>query len=149
MFTTGTLPPNINHCMAQCERCLPAYTGETGVAGVTHLAPKDFGPVIERAKQLPGFGPQQEVDGPKHLVGFGRETMLGAAPAVSLHCKLHTYPRFICRCCDWYRTSQVLDAIKAGNLKHIFLVGGCDGSEGSRRLGIHYASQRMLWVMYF
>lgn len=83
-------------------------TGETGVAGVTHLAPKDFGPVIERAKQLPGFGPQQEVDGPKHLVGFGRETMLGAAPAV-------------------------LDAIKAGNLKHIFLVGGCDGSEGSRR----------------
>ena len=27
----------------------------------------------------------------------------------------------------------MLDAIKAGDLKHIFLIGGCDGSEGSRR----------------
>jgi hydroxylamine reductase len=26
-----------------------------------------------------------------------------------------------------------LDAIKSGQLEHIFLVGGCDGSEGSRR----------------
>mmetsp|Transcript_20112 Transcript_20112/g.44028 ORF Transcript_20112/g.44028 Transcript_20112/m.44028 type:complete len:639 (-) Transcript_20112:306-2222(-) len=84
-------------------------TGETGVEGVRHLAPKDFGPLIERAKELPGFSAEQEVeDGPTHLVGFGRETMLGAAPAV-------------------------LDAIKAGDLKHIFLIGGCDGSEGSRR----------------
>mmetsp|Transcript_31589 Transcript_31589/g.81723 ORF Transcript_31589/g.81723 Transcript_31589/m.81723 type:complete len:646 (+) Transcript_31589:186-2123(+) len=84
-------------------------TGETGVEGVQHVAPKEFGAVIERAKQLPGFGPEAaDAEERTHLVGFGREAMLGAAPAL-------------------------LDAIKAGQLEHIFLIGGCDGSEGSRR----------------
>ena len=61
-------------------------SGETGVPGVRHVGPKEFGPVVERAMQLPGFGPEQQdkADGPKHLVGFGRETMLGAAPEVRL-----------------------------------------------------------------
>mmetsp|Transcript_40464 Transcript_40464/g.96170 ORF Transcript_40464/g.96170 Transcript_40464/m.96170 type:complete len:442 (+) Transcript_40464:1016-2341(+) len=83
-------------------------TGETGVEGVQHVGYHNFGPVVERAKQLPGFTAEDAAaEGPKHLVGFGRETMLGAAPAV-------------------------LDAIKEGKLSHIFLIGGCDGSEGTR-----------------
>jgi len=86
-------------------------TGEVGVAGVAHLPPKDFARAIARARELPGFTKEEEVDGASslpHTVGFGREAMLGAAPAV-------------------------LDAISAGKLKHIFLIGGCDGSEGARR----------------
>mmetsp|Transcript_12666 Transcript_12666/g.22186 ORF Transcript_12666/g.22186 Transcript_12666/m.22186 type:complete len:235 (-) Transcript_12666:264-968(-) len=86
-------------------------TGETGVTGVSHLAAGDFSAVVARALELPGFTAADEKAAdalPPHLVGFGREATLGAAPAV-------------------------LDAIKEGKLEHIFLIGGCDGSEGSRR----------------
>lgn len=40
-------------------------------------------------------------------VGFGRKTLLDAAPAV-------------------------LDAVKSGAVRHIFLVGGCDGAKPGR-----------------
>jgi hydroxylamine reductase (hybrid-cluster protein) len=53
------------------------------VEGVRHLEPKSFGPAIERALALPGFGPEAaDVEEKTHLVGFGREATLGAAPAV-------------------------------------------------------------------
>jgi len=85
-------------------------TGETGVSGIAHCEAKQFDAVVERALALPGFDAvaAAAIGAPTHLVGFGREATLGAAPAV-------------------------LDAIKAGQLNHIFLIGGCDGSEGSRR----------------
>ena len=56
------------------------------MSGVQHVGPKEFGAVIARAMELPGFGPEQASvsAGTTHLVGFGRETMLGAAPEVSL-----------------------------------------------------------------
>jgi hydroxylamine reductase len=91
--------------------------GETGVPGVAHVGDgREFGAPIKRALELPGWTPadvaKAKASGaPTHTVGFGREATLGAAPAL-------------------------LDAIKAGKLKHLFLIGGCDGSEGSRR---HYA----------
>lgn len=86
-------------------------TGETGVVGVRHVKQGDFGAVVQRALELPGFTADDEKKADAampHLVGFGREATLGAAPAV-------------------------LDAIKAGHLKHVFLIGGCDGSEANRR----------------
>ncbi|GBF99305.1 hydroxylamine reductase [Raphidocelis subcapitata] len=82
-------------------------TGEVGVQGSPHIHTKDYGPLIERAKQLPGF--TYEPPEPKFVTtGFGHEATLGAA-------------------------SLVLDAIKAGELSHIFLVGGCDAPEPSRK----------------
>ncbi|KAI8475555.1 MAG: hybrid-cluster protein [Monoraphidium minutum] len=82
-------------------------TGEVGVAGSPHLPTKDFSAVIARAQQLPGFSFEPEE--PKFVTtGFGHEATLGAA-------------------------GLVLDAIKAGDLSHIFLVGGCDAPEPSRK----------------
>lgn len=82
--------------------------GETGLSNVTHCPPRDFTAVIKRAQELPGFAEDGPEDARQYTVGFGKDTLLSAAPAV-------------------------LDAFKAGNLRHLFLVGGCDGSEPQRR----------------
>ncbi|MGG5215432.1 hydroxylamine reductase [Rahnella variigena] len=76
-----------------------------GWPGVRHLEGEDFAPVIAQALQLPGFRYseiEQEI-----TVGFGRQTLLGAA-------------------------DTVIDLVAAKKLRHIFLIGGCDGSRGER-----------------
>ncbi|KAF8063050.1 hcp [Scenedesmus sp. PABB004] len=81
-------------------------TGEVGVSASAHLAKKDFSAVIAKALEMPGFTHEPE---PKFVtVGFGHKATLGAAGAV-------------------------LDAVASGELSHIFLVGGCDAGEPSRR----------------
>ncbi len=72
---------------------------------VTHIAARDFSPVIEAALAAPGFdsdAPAEEI-----TVGFGREAVLGVAGAV-------------------------IDAVKSGAIRHFFLIGGCDGAKGGR-----------------
>lgn len=76
-----------------------------GWPGVLHLEGENFAPVIAQALQLPGFRYseiEQEI-----TVGFGRQTLLGAA-------------------------DTVIDLVAAKKLRHIFLIGGCDGSRGER-----------------
>ncbi|VTQ60785.1 hydroxylamine reductase [Campylobacter jejuni] len=76
-----------------------------GWPGVQHLEGEDFAPVITQALQLPGFRYseiEQEI-----TVGFGRQTLLSAA-------------------------DTVIDLVAAKKLRHIFLIGGCDGSRGER-----------------
>lgn len=76
-----------------------------GWPGVRHLEGENFAPVIAQALQLPGFRYseiEQEI-----TVGFGRQTLLGAA-------------------------DTVIDLVAAKKLRHIFLIGGCDGSRGER-----------------
>lgn len=76
-----------------------------GWPGVQHLEGEDFAPVIAQALQLQGFRYseiEQEI-----TVGFGRQTLLGAA-------------------------DTVIDLVAAKKLRHIFLIGGCDGSRGER-----------------
>lgn len=80
-------------------------TGTVGWPGLTHCTNRDFSAVIEKALELPGFS--EDEAGKEVLVGFGRKTLLDAAP-------------------------QVLDAVKAGAIRHIFLVGGCDGARPGR-----------------
>ncbi|KAG2498770.1 hypothetical protein HYH03_003509 [Edaphochlamys debaryana] len=93
------------------------YTiNETGVNGVRHIKAdskghKDFSAIIKRAQELPGFTEEDIAKMPKKkdvTVGFGHNAILNVAP-------------------------QVIDAIKTGKLEHIFLVGGCDGSEPQRK----------------
>ncbi|CAM3612205.1 hydroxylamine reductase [Rahnella bruchi] len=76
-----------------------------GWPGVQHLEGEDFTPVIAQALQLPGF-PYSEIE-QEITVGFGRQTLLGAA-------------------------DTVIDLVAAKKLRHIFLIGGCDGSRGER-----------------
>ncbi|NTU59830.1 MAG: hydroxylamine reductase, partial [Deltaproteobacteria bacterium] len=75
-------------------------TGLVGWPGVAHVPNGNFAPVIARALALPGFASTQEKD--SVLTGFGRNAVLGVA-------------------------DKVIDAVKAGAIKHFFLVGGCDG----------------------
>jgi hydroxylamine reductase len=80
--------------------------------GMVHIGEeKDFTPVIEKAMELGGFDADQEftgINGGKTVTtGFGHNTVLSVA-------------------------DTVIGAVKAGDLKHIFLVGGCDGARTGR-----------------
>ena len=73
--------------------------------GVTHIADRNFAPVIEAALEAEGFA---ETEPEKTItIGFGRNAVLGVADVV-------------------------IDSVKAGAIKHFFLVGGCDGAKPGR-----------------
>ncbi|QBH95852.1 hydroxylamine reductase [Limnobaculum zhutongyuii] len=76
-----------------------------GWPGAKHLEGDDFSAIINQAQSLAGF-PYSEIE---HLitVGFGRQTLLNAA-------------------------DTVIDLVSQKKLRHVFLVGGCDGSRGER-----------------
>jgi len=80
-------------------------TGLVGWPGAVHVGNEDFSAVIKRALELPGF--TDDVEGVSVNVGFGRNTVMSVAPAV-------------------------IDAVKAGKIRHFFLVGGCDGAKPGR-----------------
>lgn len=73
--------------------------------GVTHIADRDFRPVIEAALAMPGF--EQGEPEKTILTGFGHGAVLSVAPAV-------------------------IDAVKQGRIRHFFLIGGCDGAKPGR-----------------
>jgi len=85
-------------------------TGLVGWPGVTHIladarGEKDFGPVIKRALELPGF--ERDEDKGHVMVGFGHNAVLGVA-------------------------DKIIDAVKSGKIRHFFLVAGCDGAKPGR-----------------
>jgi hydroxylamine reductase len=71
---------------------------------VKHVEGWDFSAVIDKALEYDGFtdNPGQEI-----LTGFGHNAVLGVA-------------------------DKIVDAVKAGDIKHFFLVGGCDGAKSGR-----------------
>lgn len=79
-------------------------TRATAVPGGNRLTDSDFSAVIEAAKQSAPL-PEKKVK--ESTIGFHHSTILGLA-------------------------DEILGAIKAGELKHFYLVGGCDGSEVGR-----------------
>ncbi|MDP8235532.1 MAG: hydroxylamine reductase, partial [Candidatus Erginobacter occultus] len=84
-------------------------TGLVAWPDVAHVAdrdggPKDFSAVIARAKELGGF---EETEGKTITVGFAHEAVLSVA-------------------------DKVVAAVKAGAIKHFFLIGGCDGAKPGR-----------------
>jgi hydroxylamine reductase len=87
-------------------------TGLVAWPGVTHLATRDFAPVIAAAQAAPGFtatAPEQFIMG-----GFGHAAVMSVA-------------------------GTVIDAVKAGAIKHFFLVGGCDGAKPGRNYYTEFA----------
>jgi hydroxylamine reductase len=85
-------------------------TSVAAVPGVKHLADRnDFSEIIEHAKRI---GPLPERQGPDLFTGAHHKAVLSLAP-------------------------QIIDAVKAGQVKHFFLVGGCDGAT----LGRDYYTQ--------
>lgn len=76
-----------------------------GWPGVHHVEGKDFSVVIEKALAMPGFAADEA---PVYTTtGFARNALMQAAPAV-------------------------IEQVKAGNIKHFFLIGGCDGDKSQR-----------------
>ena len=120
LFTTNCLmPPKASYS----DRIFT--TGVTGYPEMTHIAAdenghKDFTPVIEKALALGGFAEDRAftgINGGSMLTtGFAHETVLSVA-------------------------GTVVDAVKAGALKHIFLVGGCDGNRSSRSYYTDFVKQ--------
>ena len=79
--------------------------GMVGWPDVPHIADQNFKPVIDRALALPGF--EDDVDNGEVTVGFARNAVLGVA-------------------------DQVIEAVKNKDIRHFFLVAGCDGAKPGR-----------------
>ncbi|MGE5293455.1 MAG: hydroxylamine reductase [Solirubrobacterales bacterium] len=89
-------------------------SGLVGWPGVTHIADGNFAPVIEAALAAPGFAADEPA---KYItVGFGRNTVMSVA-------------------------GKVIDLVKAGKIRHFFLVGGCDGAKPGRNYYTEFAEQ--------
>jgi hydroxylamine reductase len=90
-------------------------TGLVGWPGLVHIGDdKDFSPVIEKALALPGFASDE--DKGEVLTGFARNAVLGVA-------------------------DKVIEGVKAGAIKHFFLVGGCDGAKPGRNYYTDFVEQ--------
>jgi len=79
--------------------------GAVAWPGLEHVSRKDFSPVIKAALAAPGYdekGPDDTI-----LTGFGHNAVLSVA-------------------------DQVIGAVKAGKIRHFFLIGGCDGARSGR-----------------
>jgi hydroxylamine reductase len=87
--------------------------GITGVAGARHLQSRDFSLLIKKAKSLP---PMPEAPGKKITTGFHHTAILGLA-------------------------DKVIAAVKAGKIRHFFLIGGCDGAKPGRNYYTEFAEQ--------
>ncbi len=87
-------------------------TGAVSWPGAVHIGEdKNFTPVIEKALALGGFAEERTFagvnGGTQVTTGFGHGTILSVA-------------------------GTVIDAVKAGAIRHFFLVGGCDGAKPGR-----------------
>ncbi len=80
-------------------------TGPVYWPGVPHVDSGDFSSVIDRALEMPGFSSHE--DRGEVMVGFGHHAISQVA-------------------------GQVVEAVKAGKIRHFLLVGGCDGAKPGR-----------------
>jgi len=79
-------------------------TGITALDNVKHLERNDYSEVIEHAERI---GDLAERQGINIMTGFHHKAVLSLAP-------------------------QIIDAVKAGKIKHFFLIGRCDGATPGR-----------------
>ncbi len=86
-------------------------TRVTAVPGGKRLTSDDFTPVIEAAKRCEAL-PDAPVR--ESTIGFHHSVVLGLA-------------------------DKIIDAVKAGRLKHCFVIGGCDGAEPGRNYFTEFA----------
>ncbi|MFH2008513.1 MAG: hydroxylamine reductase [bacterium] len=73
--------------------------------GVAHIEKRDFSPLIEAALEAPGFAEDGETK--SITIGFARQAVLSVA-------------------------DKIVKAVKSGDIKHFFLIGGCDGAKPGR-----------------
>ena len=116
LFTTNCLmPPKASYA----DRVFTTEVVE--FPGTVHIgAGKDFTPVINKALELGGYKEDTLFTGinggSELLTGFGHDTVLSVA-------------------------DKVMEAVKAGHIKHFFLVGGCDGAKPGRNYYTEFVKQ--------
>jgi len=82
------------------------YTREVvGWPGAAHIEGDDYSEVFEKALAMPGF--TEDEDKGSVTVGFAHDAVMGVA-------------------------DKVIEAVKSGAVKHIYLVAGCDGAKPGR-----------------
>ena len=87
-------------------------SGLVGWPGVAHIVDRNFSPVIAAAQEAEGF---TEDGADKTItVGFGHDAVMGVA-------------------------DKVVEAVKGGQIRHFFLVGGCDGAKSGRNYYTEFA----------
>ena len=89
-------------------------SGVVGWAGVSHISNGDFTPVIKAALAAPGF--TEDAPAKSITIGFARNTVMSVA-------------------------GKVIDAVKAGKIRHFFLIGGCDGAKPGRNYFTEFAEK--------
>jgi hydroxylamine reductase len=93
------------------QRPKPDYKGRIFTCGlvawpgVTHIADRDFTPVIDAALEADGF--TEDAEEKTITIGFARNAVMSVA-------------------------GKVIEAVKEGKIKHFFLIGGCDGAKPGR-----------------
>ncbi|SDB33003.1 hydroxylamine reductase [Desulfonatronum thiosulfatophilum] len=80
-------------------------TGLVGWPEIKHVKNGDFGPVVEKALEMPGF--TEDVQDKTVMVGFGHNAVMSVA-------------------------DKVIDLVKSKKIRHFFLVAGCDGAKPGR-----------------
>ena len=116
LFTTNCLmPPKASYADRVFTTEMVSYPE------IVHIGDeKDFSPVIEKALELGGYKEDQHFTGINggHEVttGFGHGTILSVA-------------------------DKVVEAVKAGDIRHFFLVGGCDGARPGRNYFTDFVKQ--------
>lgn len=89
-------------------------SGVVGWSGIQHVHRTNFGPVIEAALKERGFEKDEEERA--ITIGFGHNQVLSVLPAV-------------------------VNLVKAGQIKHFFLIGGCDGAKPGRNYYTEFAQK--------
>lgn len=120
LFTTNCLMPQ-----------RPSYqdrvytTSVVGYKGLTHITGdadgnKDFTPIIEHALRLGGYEHDHSMSG----INGGHVLTTGFAHAAVLS-----------------HAEQIINSIRQGHIRHIFLVGGCDGAHPGRNYYTDFVKQ--------
>ena len=120
LFTTNCLmPPRPSYADRVYTTSVVGYEGMTHITG-DEQGNKDFTPLIEHALALGGYAHDRSMSGINggHMLttGFAHRAILANA-------------------------EKVISAIKAGAIKHIFLVGGCDGAHPGRNYYTEFVKQ--------
>lgn len=120
LFTTNCLmPPKGSYSDRVYTTSVVAYP-EMKHINADENGYKDFSELINHAIALGGYEADKQLTGINGgtavTTGFGRQTVLDNAPAI-------------------------IDAVKAGAIKHFFLVGGCDGAKMGRNYYTDFVKQ--------
>ena len=96
-------------------------TSVVSYPGVPHIGPeRDFSPVIAKALELGGYPEDTAMPG----INGGRSVVTGFARSAVLS-----------------HANEIVAAVKSGQIRHFFLVGGCDGARPGRNYYTEFVKQ--------